>query len=52
MSKNNIQIINDEDGFIIVSIAGKEFISNEPLMMVNGKFKSSEFVKLIFTENS
>lgn len=47
MSKN-VKVFNDEEGFVIIRIAGKEFVSSESIPMVNGKFKSSEVQKLVF----
>ena len=48
MSEKNVKVFNDENGFVIIRIAGKEFVSAEPVPMVNGKFKASDLEKAVF----
>jgi hypothetical protein len=48
MSNKNVKILNDEDGYMIINIAGKEFVSANPVPMVDGKFKASDIQKAVF----
>jgi hypothetical protein len=50
MSEKNISVLNDEDGFIIIQINGKEFVSTEPVEMIDGKFKGKDIQDLTFLE--
>jgi hypothetical protein len=43
------KIINDVDGYIIISLSGKEFISREPIQVTaEGKFHARDIDKLVF----
>jgi hypothetical protein len=48
MCEKNIRVVNDEDGFIIISVAGKEYISMDEVPMYDGKFKASDIEKATF----
>jgi len=48
MNSENVKVLNDDNGFVIIGIAGKEFISQEPVKMVNGRFKVKDLEKAIF----
>lgn len=49
--KKNFSVLTDEDGYVIINgIAGKEFISTEPIVLVNGKFRVKDFLNLVFEE--
>lgn len=43
-------VINDVDGYIIINMYGTEYVSNEPLNMIDGKFRASDVEELIFTK--
>lgn len=48
MSEKNVKVVNDEDGFLIIGIAGKEFITMDEVPMYDGKFKASDIQKATF----
>jgi len=48
MSEKNVKVLNDENGYIIINMYGREFVSCTPLEMVDGKFRASEVEKLLF----
>lgn len=50
MSVKGTLVLNDEDGFLIMYVNGHEFISTEPIEIINGKFKASALEKLVFVE--
>jgi len=44
-----VKVINDIDGYILISIAGKEFVSREPIQINSeGKFHARDIYKLTF----
>jgi hypothetical protein len=48
-----VKVINDIDGYILISIAGKEFVSREPIQINSeGRFHAMDIDKLVFERTS
>lgn len=48
--KKVLSVVSDEEGYLIVGIAGREFISTTPVNVVNGKFRAKDILNLVFEE--
>jgi hypothetical protein len=48
MSEKNVKVFNDENGYMIIRIAGREYITENPIPMVDGKFRASDIQKAVF----
>jgi hypothetical protein len=48
MSEKNVKVFNDENGYMIIRIAGREYITEEPVPMIDGKFRASDIQKAVF----